>query len=41
MGSPLAMWTGSEEEKEELENEMDLVPPEWEDDWWNDKLYGY
>jgi len=42
MGSPLAMWTGSEEEKEELQKEMDLyfVPPEWEHDWWNDKLYG-
>jgi len=42
MGSPLALWTGSEEEKEELQKEMDLyfVPPEWEDDWWNDKLYG-
>ena len=42
MGSPLALWTGSEEEKEELQKEMNVyfVPPEWEDDWWNDKLYG-
>ena len=42
MHSPLAMWTGSEEEKEELQKEMDLyfVPLEWEHDWWNDKLYG-
>ena len=42
IGSPLVMWTGFEEEKEELQKEMDLyfVPLEWEHDWWNDKLYG-
>ena len=43
MGSPLAMWTKSEEEKEELQKEIDLyfVPAEWEDDWWTKKIYEY
>jgi hAT family C-terminal dimerisation region len=41
MGNPLAMWEDTEEDKKELQKEMDLyfVPPEWEEDWWNDTLY--
>jgi hAT family C-terminal dimerisation region len=42
MGKPLEKWdVDAEEETKDLQKEIDeyYVPMDWEEDWWNDKLY--
>jgi hAT family C-terminal dimerisation region len=40
MGGPLVTWDESEEDKAELQKEMDLyfIPSSWEQEWWDSKL---